>query len=209
MNSGHNAVPFRSGSFLSFSLRACFSSGYLLRPFFFYSLSFLRSFRVFLFAVGENSYRRRERTALSACDLHKISILEARPEKSIDESRGARWWISSTKTGPFRFNVHGAYHKGEIVIFTARFDFAVASHILSSFHPPHSPPFSIHPRLRNFCRTSSPSTICSLLFLPLAFLAFCALLRLAPWWSRNIDQLSSWFFVNLSCSQSQSKVKYD
>lgn len=145
MNSGLvNAVPFRSGSFLSFSLRACFSSGYLLRPFFFYSLSFLRSFR-FLFAVGENSHRRQGRTALSACDLHKISILEARPEKSIDESCGARWWISSTKTGPFRFNVHGAYHKREIVIFTARFDFAVASHILSSFHPPHSPPYVFDP----------------------------------------------------------------
>lgn len=78
-------------------------------------------------------------------DLHKISILEARPEKNIDESRGPDDESLLLKPALLALTYTVAHHKGGIVIFTARSDFAVASRILSPFHPPRSPSYIFDP----------------------------------------------------------------
>lgn len=129
-------------------------------PSLFFSYSFsalvlplILRFRVFLFAKARIA-TGDEGVLPFPRDLHKISILEARPGKNIDESRGPDDESLLLKPGPSRFNVHGAHHKGEIVIFTARSDFAVASRILSS--PPPRSPFIHFRSTRDFAISVAP-----------------------------------------------------
>lgn len=68
-------------------------------------------------------------------DLHKISILEARPGKNIGESRGPDDESLLLKPALLALTYTDRVNKREIVIFTARSDFAVASRIPSPFDP--------------------------------------------------------------------------
>lgn len=83
-----NRNPFLSGS-LSFSIHLPYQDS--LRPFFSYSFTFVLRlvlwFKVFLFARARIA-TDDEGVLLFPRDLHKISILEARPGKNIGESRG-------------------------------------------------------------------------------------------------------------------------
>lgn len=146
MNSGHGSIvqpeshPKRGGLSLLFILSLFIFLFRKASPFLFLApsvLPFVLWFRMFLF-IKARIATDDEGVLPFPHDLHKISILEASREKYRRVTR-ARWWIPPTETGPPRFNVHETHHKREIVIFTARSDFAVASRILSLFHPPRSP----------------------------------------------------------------------
>ena len=136
-----NQNPFLNGNLFSLSLSLCSSSlpEILFVPFssisFILVLPLVLWLKVFLFARARIA-TDDEGVLLFPRDLHKISILRAASREKYRRVTRARWWIPPTEAGPSRFNVYGTRHKREIVIFTARSDFAVASRILSPFNPP-------------------------------------------------------------------------